>query len=76
MTDRQWQRFTRDMRRNPNSWVAQKQFNTCALQSSAGPIYPCVGVYTVNGEPAGIYGRYSRTPLIDYAAVDAAVLIA
>jgi hypothetical protein len=38
-------------------------------------IFPCLGVYTVNGKAVGIYGRYSPRPLIDYAAVDVAVLI-
>ena len=44
--------------------------------SPAGPIYPCIGIYTVNGCPKGIYGRFSYTPVIDFAAVDVAVLIA
>jgi hypothetical protein len=37
-------------------------------------MYPCLGVFTVDGRAAGIYGRLSPRPVIDYAAVDAAVL--
>ena len=57
-------------------WVAQRRFEACPIESPAGPIYPCIGVYTVNGCPKGIYGRFSYTPVIDFAAVDVAVLIA
>jgi hypothetical protein len=76
LTNDQWLSAARTVQRNPGTWVAQRRFLTCPLESPAGPIYPCVGVYTVNGLPAGIYGRFSRNPLIDFAAVDAAVLIA
>ena len=76
LSDDQWRSAARAVRRSPGSWVAQKRFATCPLQSPAGTIYPCVGVYAVNGRPAGIYGRFSRSPLIDFAAVDVAVLIA
>ena len=76
LTDRQWRSVKRAVTISPGSWISQKRFATCAIQTSAGLIYPCIGVYTVNGRPAGIYGRFSRSPLIDYAAVDIAVLIA
>jgi glutathionylspermidine synthase len=75
LTDRQWRATIRAVRRSPGAWIAQKRFETLPLETPAGPVYPCVGVYTVNGRPAGIYGRYSRSPLIDYAAVDVAILI-
>jgi glutathionylspermidine synthase len=75
MTDQQWRSTARAVRRRPGAWIAQKKFATRPLQSPTGPIYPCLGVYTVDGQAAGIYGRFSRTPVIDYRAVDAAVLI-
>jgi hypothetical protein len=34
-----------------------------------------VGVYTVNGRAAGAYARLSEKPLIDFAAIDVALLI-
>ena len=40
-----------------------------------GAVYPCVGVYTVDGRAAGAYGRVARQPLIDHLAQDAAVLL-
>ena len=75
LSDDQWRGAARVVRRNPRTWVAQKRFTTCPLQTPTGAIYPCIGVYTVNGCAAGIYGRISRSPLIDFAAVDVAVLI-
>jgi glutathionylspermidine synthase len=76
LTAKQWRLAAGAVRKNPRNWVAQQKFTACPVQTPFGPIYPCIGVYTINGRPAGIYGRYGRTPLIDYAAVDVAVLIA
>ena len=75
MTSDQWQQTTKAVGRRPDDWVAQERFEICPVQTPRGAIYPCIGVYTVNGRPAGIYGRFSSSPLIDFAAVDAAVLI-
>jgi hypothetical protein len=38
-------------------------------------MYPCLGVFTIDGRVAGAYGRVARTPLINHLAQDAAVLI-
>ena len=35
----------------------------------------CVGIYTVNGRAAGAYARLSEKPVIDFAAVDVALLL-
>jgi glutathionylspermidine synthase len=59
----------------PGDWVAQRRFDVTALSTPAGPMYPCLGVYTVNGQAAGIYGRISPRPVIDYSAIDVAVLV-
>jgi glutathionylspermidine synthase len=76
LSNDQWRSATRAVRRHPGAWVAQRRFEACPIQTPAGPIYPCIGVYTVNGCPTGIYGRFSYTPVIDFAAVDVAILIA
>jgi len=59
----------------PGDWVAQRRFEVMALSTPTGPMYPCLGVYTVNGRAAGIYGRISPKPVIDYSAIDVAVLL-
>jgi hypothetical protein len=59
----------------PSRWAAQRRFEATPLMTPAGVRYPCIGVYAVNGRAAGVYGRLAPRPLIDYAAVDVAVLV-
>ena len=76
LTAKQWQIAVRTARWNARAWIAQEQFRTLPIASPMGDIFPCIGVYTVDGRAAGIYGRIGATPLIDFAAIDVAVLIA
>jgi glutathionylspermidine synthase len=62
-------------RRRPEAWVAQRRFSIVPLETSMGAVFPCIGVYTVNGKAAGLYGRVAANPLIDHNAQDAAVLL-
>ncbi len=59
----------------PGTWVAQRRFEALPLDTPWGTKYPCVGVYTVDGTAVGIYGRLSHHTIVDYAAVDVAVLV-
>jgi hypothetical protein len=59
----------------PDQWIVQRRFETVGIPTPEGVMYPCLGVYTVNGQAAGIYGRMARQPLINFAAIDVAVLI-
>jgi glutathionylspermidine synthase len=65
-----WSRFF------PRDWIAQRRFVAAPIMTPQGPIYPCLGVYTINGRAAGVYGRSARRPLIDHRAQDVAVLLA
>jgi hypothetical protein len=38
-------------------------------------MYPCIGVYTIDGKAAGVYGRVGKKPIIDQYAFEAAVLV-
>jgi hypothetical protein len=75
LTENQWRRVLCEVRRHPSSWVAQRRFSPIPLDTPAGLVYPCLGVYTINSRACGIYGRFSPKPLIDFAAIDIAVLI-
>jgi glutathionylspermidine synthase len=69
--------FTRAIRRarwHPTNWIAQRRFSTIPVETGAGPVYPCLGVFTIDGQPAGCYGRASSRPLIDADAQDVVVL--
>ena len=63
-------------RRQPMNWVAQRMFSSLPLAAPNGDQYHlCVGVFTVDGESAGFYGRISARPRIDESAEDIAVLV-
>jgi hypothetical protein len=59
----------------PRRWVAQRRFHATPLESPRGPLHACIGVYVVDGRVTGAYGRLSSSPVIDFAATDAAVLV-
>jgi hypothetical protein len=66
----------RAVRKHPQGWIAQERFDAVPFRTATGDVYPCIGVYTLNGQVIGAYGRIARRPLIDHLAQDAAVLIA
>jgi hypothetical protein len=72
---KEWRAFRRAVNWTPSRWVAQRRFVTLPVESPIGPIFPCLGVYTINGLAAGCYVRFSPNPLIDYAAIDIALLV-
>ncbi|HVR99544.1 MAG TPA: glutathionylspermidine synthase family protein, partial [Thermoanaerobaculia bacterium] len=57
-------------------WAAQRRFHAAPLAVAGQEVYPCVGVFTVDGRAAGAYGRVAKVPLVNHLARDAAVLIA
>ena len=75
MTPKQWWQTKLRARLSPDKWVAQRRFESLPVMTSHGPRHVCVGVYTVNGKAAGVYARMAEKPLMDYTAVDVALLI-
>ena len=73
--EREWRRLVRAARRHPRHWVAQRRFAATPLATADGAVFPCLGVFTVDGRAAGIYGRAARRPLVDHLARDVAVLV-
>lgn len=69
------QDIQKQAKRNPGAWIAQKRFHIVPVETTEGPRYPCFGVYTINNEAVGIYGRLNDKPLINSIAPDIAVLI-
>jgi hypothetical protein len=70
-----WREAAWDASLRPWHWVAQRRFETLAIETPAGPLYPCLGVYVVDGAAAGLYARMSPHPLIDFQAIDVAALV-
>ena len=75
MTRRKWVRAALDATLFPNRWIAQRRFESLAVDTPLGLMYPCIGVYTIAGRACGLYGRLSSTPVVTYAAADVAVLV-
>jgi hypothetical protein len=75
LTRKQWNVISRHVWWRPDRWLAQRRFASVALETPAGPLYPCLGVYTVDGKAAGVYARIAPRPLIDFAATDVALLV-
>jgi glutathionylspermidine synthase len=70
-----WKQIRRGIFWHRSHWIAQARFDALPLDSCDGPVYPCLGIYTIDGRAAGIYGRISHRPLIDDQAQDIPVLI-
>ncbi len=60
---------------SPRKWVAQRRFDSVPLPTPLGLRHVCLGIYTVDGRAAGAYARLSENPVINFAAVDVALLI-
>ena len=62
-------------RRLPTGWVAQRRFEMQPVETEKGRRHVCLGIYTVDGKAAGVFGRLSKTALVDWTAQDVAVLL-
>jgi glutathionylspermidine synthase len=71
----EWQRLIRSVRKHPDGWAAQRRFDSVPLPTPEGLLYPCLGVYVIDGRVAGCYGRLAYEPLIDDRSREVAVLV-
>lgn len=71
----QWQALCREVNRRPEQWVLQRRFSPVSVESDMGPVFPCIGVYVINGKVAGAYTRVASDEVVDYRAMDAALFI-
>ena len=74
-TMKQWKDIRRALEKYPQHWIAQRYFQQVPLESAGERLYPCLGIYTIDGKVAGIYGRLSTNGLVDFRARDIAVLV-
>jgi glutathionylspermidine synthase len=70
-----WRRLVRSVRKHPDGWAAQRRFDPIPLPTPEGLLYPCLGVYVIDGRVAGCYGRLASRPLIDDRSREVAVLV-
>ena len=69
-------RIERSARWWPSDWIVQRRFCVMPIEIGGREVFPCLGVYTLDGRVVGAYGRLGGVPLIDARAADAAVLAA
>ncbi len=70
-----YEEIAREASRCPRHWVAQRRFSATPLDTPLGLRYPSIGVFVLDGQAVGAYGRLSRQPLIDDSAQEAVVLL-
>lgn len=75
LSQKAWERLLRSAQTDPMNWVLQRRFETVTLQSSGGPVRPCVGVFVIGGQAAGAYVRLSKTQVTDAYALDAPLFL-
>ena len=74
-TEKDMAKIRKNCRRHPRRWVAQRKFESEPISTPHGLAHICIGVYVINGNARGIYGRIAPQPLINHLAQDAAVLL-
>jgi glutathionylspermidine synthase len=75
-TDEVWKALGRALRfGGKRAFVMQRRFEAVAWDSPVGPLYPCIGMFVVDGKACGAYGRAARLPLVDHRAYDVAILV-
>jgi glutathionylspermidine synthase len=75
LDNKHWRAVCRDVWWRPNSWIAQRRFDSVPINTPLGLMHLCIGVYTVDGKAAGSYGRLSPKQVIDFASIDVAILV-
>jgi glutathionylspermidine synthase len=70
-----WWKARLRARLQPNSWIAQRRFESAPIETPEGLRHVCLGIYTINGLVAGAYTRLAAKAHIDFSAVDVALLI-
>jgi glutathionylspermidine synthase len=74
-TPKQWRAASISAWLNPGQWVAQRRFECVPVPSPIGDVHVCIGVYVIDGRAIGAYTRIAPRQVIDYRAIDAALLI-
>ena len=76
MSPKEYRSILRAVKRYPKDWTAQRRFTSVPLETEEGErFHLCVGVFTVDGQCAGFYGRISPGPRIDSKAKDIPILV-
>lgn len=75
LNPKDWLRRRTAVLMDSQKWVAQRRFEVLPVSTPRGELYPCIGVYVIEGEACGVYARLSQSAVTDYRAIDAALLL-
>lgn len=75
VTAAEWRRALDQALREPHSYCVQERFRVQSVGFDAGPLYPALGTYLVNGRFAGYYSRVAPRPFITHEAPHVATLV-
>jgi glutathionylspermidine synthase len=70
-----WQRALDEAAKRPADFLMQTRFEVAPLEFAAGPMYPALGAFLVNGRFAGYYSRADPRPLLTHEAYHVATLV-
>lgn len=69
VTEAEWTAALAEVRKRPADWVVQRCFEVAPLDFAAGPQYPAVGAYLINGRFVGYYSRVAPAPFLTHQAI-------
>jgi glutathionylspermidine synthase len=75
VTPEEWEAAIRAATRSPAGWCVQECFQVRPVGFEAGPMYPAIGAYVVNGRFAGYYSRVAPRPLTTHEAYHVGTLV-
>jgi glutathionylspermidine synthase len=75
VSDREWRAALAAAAKSPAEFCVQEFFRVRPLDFAAGPLYPAIGAFVVNGRFAGYYSRAAPRPLITHEAMHVATLV-
>jgi hypothetical protein len=70
-----WRRALDEAAKRPADFLLQARFEVAPLEFDAGPMYPALGAFLVNGRFAGYYSRADPRPLLTHEAYHVATLV-
>lgn len=70
-----WRDSLRAAALEPMQWCVQRRFQVVPLRFEAGPLFPALGAYVVNGRFAGYYSRAAARPFLTHEAFHVATVV-
>jgi len=75
VTPAEWDAALKEAAGDPASWCVQACFGVVPLDFEAGPLYPTLGAFVVNGHFAGYYSRAAARPFLTHEALHVATVV-